>query len=180
MGLNSGQNSDPASFFVSVSDVSIGNNKSMLALMNSSTVNVKLKITLIKIINSRTTNIVGVVAEFRLRRITASSGGSLLNIYPQETNDVLDSGVTARSAGTSTDLSGPVDLSRYLYSSDEWGPGTADVESTDHTLQTVEPAYVYRPGTKSIVLRPNEGLDVRQITNSTNGNFDVIMIFTQE
>ena len=36
------------------------------------------------------------------------------------------------------------------------------------------------PGCKPFTLRANQGLTLKQITNSTVGTFDVIAVFTQE
>jgi hypothetical protein len=171
---------EPATFLLHASSITIAANKSMLALMNGASSGVTLKILKVRVMNTQTTAVTGVVADFRLRRITAITGGTAQTPRPHDTNDVLDANVTASSAGTPTDLSGPVDLGRYVYSTDEWGPGTADVESMDHSMQTVWAIYQHMRGEKPITLRPGQGLDIRQLTSSTAGTFDLQIIFSQE
>jgi hypothetical protein len=171
---------EPASFILHASAIAIASNKSMLALMNGVGSGVVIKILKVKIMNTQTSSVVGIIADFRLRRLTALTGGTSVVPRSHDTNDAINGSITSATGGTPTDLTGPVDLGRYVYSTDEWGPGTADVESMDHSMQTVWAIYQHMRGEKPITIRPGEGLDVRQLTASTAGTFDIQIIFTQE
>ena len=170
--------SEISTFLLQSITTPIALNKSMLALYNGSASNV-VKIKSIKIINNQTTAITGVVAEFRFKRITGLTGGTSLTSRPYDTNDSLASGIISSTTGTVSGESA-YDMGRYVYSSDEWGVGTTDVESAQNIMQQLFPAYQNRPGTTPLTLRPGQGLSIKCLTNSTAGNFDIVVEFTQE
>lgn len=167
--------------FVSyVADVAIGNNKSMISILNASGSGVKIKIRDVKIINNKTTGLVGIASDFRFFRFTGHTGGTLITPQTLDTTDTLNVNVSSRTGSTISGES-PNPLFRYLWSSDEWGPGTLDTESYDHALQTVFSNYGQNSNkVKPIVLNPGEGLHIKHVVNSTIGNFDFIIFFTQE
>jgi len=169
----------PATFNLSAITIPLGNNKSMLALFNPGGSTVTLKIQYLKIINNQTTNVTGVAADFRLRRITGLSAGTAVVPQAFDTNDTLGAGIIAAHNGTVAGESA-TDLLRYVWSSDEWGPGTADVESGDHAQQQM--GYIFRNQgeAKTITLRPGQGITIKCVTNTTAGNFDFELCFTQE
>lgn len=162
-------------FVVFAKDISIGNNKSMLSLYNSAGSDVVVKIKQIAIRNVRVSSITGVVADFQLKRITNHSGGILLTPEKRDTQDVLSSFITARTGATINGL-----LDRWVWSSDDWGPGTLDQEGLEHSFQNSFPASsIFDPSEKRITLREAEGITLQQTTNSSNGVFDVMFVFTQ-
>lgn len=171
--------SELSTFSVYATDIVIGNNKSMLSLVNTSGSTVKCKIREIRIINTQITGITGVIADFRLLRIVGHSAGTLLTVAPYDTVDSLNVSITARTGSTVTS-EGTAILRRWQASTDEWGPGAADVESAAHDTQLHIPLYTKQLGTKPITLNPNEGITIKQITNSTAGQFDLLVLFTQE
>jgi hypothetical protein len=168
---------DPT-FVVSIVNEPIGSNKSMISLMNAAGSGVTLKIMSIKVINTRTTAVTGIIAEFRVFRITGHSGGTLLAPLTHDSLDSLNANVSARTPATLTGIAAN-SLYRWLWSSDEWMPGTPDIESSDHVMQTLIATYEDRLGAKPITLRAGEGFTINQITNSTVGNFDIEIVFTQ-
>jgi len=117
----------PATFNLSAVTIPLGNNKSMLALLNPTGSTVILKLQYLKIINNQTTGVTGVAADFRIRRITGLSAGTAVVPQAFDTNDTLGAGIIAAHNGT---VAGEfaTDLMRYVWSSDEWGTGASDVE----------------------------------------------------
>lgn len=170
---------EPATFVISSNTIVPGNNKSMIALFNGTSSTVILKLQSIKIINNRTAAATGVVVDFRLRRITGLTAGTSITPLTFDTNDSLNVNVTAATGGT---VSGEAttDLMRRLWSSDEWGTGTTDVESNDHVSQQNNFTWMKLINTKPITIRANQGLTLKCVTNTTASDFDFELIFTQE
>lgn len=166
-------------FCACAESVQIGNNKSMISIVNTSGSTVKVKIREIKIINVQTTAVTGVVADFRLLRCVTHSVGTALTPASYDTTDSLSVSITART-GATIGTEGTAVLRRWQWSSDEWGPGAADVEASDHALQALIPGYYTINKTKPITLNANEGVTLKQVTNSTVGTFDIMVVFTQE
>lgn len=159
----------PARFTVVAPSVTLGNGKSMLSVVSAGPV---LRVERIYLVNVQVTGVTGVAAEFQLRRVTGHSAGTALTPQAHDTLDALGS-VTAATGATVSGESSAY-LVRGWWASDEWGPGTADVESFDHTMQTLLPAW------GGYVIRSGQGLSVRCNTNTTSGTFDIVMVFTQE
>lgn len=163
-------------FSVSDFDIVVGNNKSMLAIQNTGTSIVRIRE--IWIINDRTTATTGVAGEFQVNRIASFTGGTALTPVSYDTADTLPAGI---SAATNATVAGEGSiLRRGRWSTDEWGPGTADVESFDHALQNIEPFWKQTPNGKALTIRQNQGLHIKFATNSVNGSFTVRLIFTTE
>lgn len=170
-------NGDPATFTVLASATAIALNKSMISIVNTSA-SVTAQIYQIFIINSQVTAVTGVVANFELRRITGHSAGTSITPLSMDLNDTLDAAITARTGSTVAGESASL-IMRYQWSSDEWSGGTPDVESADHAQQLLNPAFGRVPGTKPLFLRQNQGITIKQTTNSTAGTFDIYVVFTQ-
>lgn len=165
-------------FTVYASNITIGNNKSMLSIVNTGGSLVNIRIKELRIINTQTTSVTGVIADFNLFRITGHSVGTLLTPQASDTSDAINASISVRTGAT---VAGEVAsiLRRWLWSSDEFGPGPADAESADHALQNVMAAY--KPGLKEkpLTIRAGEGLTIKQVINSTAGQFDIMVVFTQ-
>lgn len=168
----------PKTFVARASDVKIGNAKSMLSLVNASGSAVKIRIREIWIKNVQTSSLTGVVAEFQLNKIVNHSAGSTVTPTSFDSSDSLNGSVTARTGGTVT--SEGATYSRWLWSSDEWGPGPQDNETNEHTAHNTIPHYRDQGRWKPITLNANEGVHIKQLTNSTNGTFDIEIVFTEE
>jgi hypothetical protein len=168
----------PKTFCVLASGVAIGNGKSMFSIVNASGSTVKLKLRELWIKNVQVVGVTGIVAEFRLNSIVNHSGGTALTPKPFDSVDGLSGSITARTGATVT--SEGTSWRRWLWSSDEWGPGPADTESAEHSNQNLIPHYRDNGQWKTLTLNGNEGFHLKQITNSTAGTFDVEAVFTQE
>jgi hypothetical protein len=168
-----------ATFVVYAQDIAIGNAKSMVSLVNTSGSTVKVKIREIRVINVQNTAVTGVIADFRLLRCVSHSAGTSLTPSSHDTTDSLNGSVTARTGATIA-TEGTAVLRRWQWSTDEWGVGAQDVESQDHGVALNNPLYEPISKTKPITLNANEGITIKQVTNSTVGSFDLVLVFTQE
>lgn len=158
-------------------DIAIGNNKSMLSIQNTGTAVVRIRE--IWIINDRTTAVTGVAGEFQVNRITSFTGGTTITPVQYDTDDVLPAGLTCATGATVVGEN-TNSLRRGRWSTDEWGPGTLDVEGLDHGLQQIEPFWKQTPSGKALTIRQNQGIHVKFATNSTAGAFTIRLIFTTE
>lgn len=165
-----------ATFSVVGADVIIGSNKSMLAIQNTGTSIVRIRE--IWVINDQTAPVTGVVGLIEVRRIVSYTGGT--NILPEsfDSADSIPAGITSATGSTvATETSL---LRSGKWSTDEWGPGTTDVESLDHAIQQSEPFWKQTPNGKALTIRQNQGIHVKFATNSTAGSFNIRIIFTAE
>jgi len=168
-----------ATFSAYAQAVQIGNNKIMFSLVNASGSSVKIKIHDIKITNVQTTAVTGVIADFRLQRCVNHSAGTAITPNSFDTTNALNGSVTARTNATITTESAAI-MRRALFSTDEWGVGSIDVESYHYPLQLYNSFFKKTDNTKALVLNANEGFTIKQVTNSTVGTFDILVLFTQE
>lgn len=155
-----------------------GNGKSMLALANTSASAV-VRVWQARLMNAATSAVTGVAAAFQLRRFTTKTGGTAATPQALDASDSLPAGITAATGATLTSEGGTPLLQR-LWSTDEWGPGTLDVEAHEHGLQNTIPFYEWKPPMRPITLRQNQGLTLRCNTNTTAGLWDVEFYFTVE
>lgn len=160
-------------FTVAATGVALGNGKSLLSLVNGSSSVVRL--INLSLRNVQTSATAGVAAEFHLRRCAGHSVGTALIPQAHDTAQVLAGSITARSGATIAGESATF-IDRALWSTDEWGPGTPDTESTDHAFQSIGPQWQWA----RMVLRNGEGITVRCHTNTTNGTFDAVATFQVE
>lgn len=170
-----------ATYVIKATNIAIGNNKSMISILNANGSTRVVKIRSIQIINAQNTAVTGVIADFRLHRIAAGShsSGTLLTPEIHDLNDILDGNVTWRTGATISGESG-TSMYRWKWSSDEWSVGAQDVESNDHARQATSYLYQQVPKTKPITLRADQGLTIKQVTNSTAGSFDISIVYTME
>ena len=165
-------------FVVNAVGVAIGNNKSMLSLLNAAGSGVVVRLEKMYLINTQTAGITGINADFRLFRITGHSVGTALTPLTHDTSDTLSASVTARTGSTVAGEAAAA-MYRWMWGTDEWATGPADADSADHSLQNVMPLYEVGLNTKALTLRPGEGISLKQVVNSTVGTFDVILVFTE-
>jgi hypothetical protein len=168
-----------ATYTAYAESVAIGNNKSMISITNASDSTVLVKIREIKLINVQTAAVTGVIADFKMFRCTSHSAGTSITVALHDTNDTLSGSVTARTGAT---ISGEVTttLRRWQFGSDEWNVGTQDAESDQHAIAVLTPAYQSYPKMKPFMLRANQGITIKCVTNSTAGSFDCMISFTVE
>lgn len=170
---------DYPTFVVSAISTATALNKSMLSLVNTTGSTVKLRIREVRIINTQTTAVLGIIATFCIFRCVTHSVGTAITPLSHDTSDTLSGSITARTGATiGTESTGI--LRCWQWSTDEWGGGVLDVESSDHSLQSLIPAVTIPPKTKPITLNANEGITLKCTTNTTTGIFDILVIFTQE
>lgn len=170
---------ESATFVVYAQDIAIGNNKSMLSILNATGSGVKIRVREVRIINVQNTAVTGVIADYRFLRITGHSAGTSLTPQSHDTDDALNVNVTARTGATITGELSPV-LRRWQFSTDEWGVGSSDVESNTHDMQIQNSLFDTAPKTKTITINAGQGIHIKQVTNSTVGTFDILIVFTQE
>jgi hypothetical protein len=168
-----------ATFTAHTDNAVIALNKSMMSIVNTTGSTVVVRLRQVWVVNTRTTATTGVVADFRLLRCVGHSAGTLITTGQHDTVDTQNASVTVRTGATVTS-EGTAVLKRLVWSSDEWGAGTLDTEAHQVALQQIAPGYWQAPKTKPITLRANQGITLKQVTNSANGFFDVAMVFTQE
>lgn len=174
-------------FQVSAQNVAIGNGKSMCSLFNATGSGVVIRVVSIRIYSVQTTAVTGVMANFGLRKISAHSGGIQLTttgaaaglIFPFDSTNALNGLVTARTGATVTE-NPAFNISQWLWSSDEFGTGTADAETFEHSIAQSILAWGAVSNAQPIVLRPKEGVHILQSTNSTAGTFNIVITFTQD
>ena len=174
--------SEEASYTVIGQAVQPGNNKSMISIYNPTGSGYVLKLREFYLRNAATTAVTGVAGAFQLHRFVASSaptGGSTLTVVAHDSADALPSGMDARTGGTITgEISTPLDILRM--STDEWGPGTLDVEASQQAIANYLPARAKRDSLlKPMFARPGEGLHIKFATNSTAGLIDLVLVFTK-
>lgn len=170
---------EEATFFVVVTGSQIGNNKSMTSVVNSVGSGVLIRVHGVWITNVQVSAITGIASLFEFRRITGHSAGTQVSsIDSSETSDVLSSNVTVRAGATVAGESSAL-IWRAYWSSDDWGPGTLDVEASEHSFQNMFPLLQFPLKIKPITLRAGEGLTVKHAANSTAGTFDIFVVFSQ-
>lgn len=168
---------DPT-YSATVLAVTLAANKSLLSILNASASKVDVMIWEIYLVNAQTSAVTGTATLFEVRRITGHSAGTL--VVPQGydlADPTFDANVTLRTGGTMAgESASPITALRW--SSDEWGPGTLDVEAYEHAQQQLVPIdFATRGRQEPLVVRPGEGINVRS-TGAGPGSFDVEVVFT--
>lgn len=166
-------------FTVFAQDVVLGNDKSLLSLALASGDPRVLRLREVWIRNAKTTAVTGVATLFELRRITGHSGGTVQTPVARDSADTLPAEVTSRTGATVSGEGGVEH--RWVWSSDEWGPGTLDVEGHAIPFQNLWPVLrKHDPQTKPPSIRGGQGYHVKCATNTTAGAFDILFVFTVE
>ena len=176
--------SEEATYTVIASAIAPGNNKSMLAIYNPTGSGYVLKLREYYIRNAATSAVTGVVGNFELHRFvmaSAPTGGTNLttNIASHDSNDSTPASMRASTGDTiSGEVAASLDLIRM--STDDWGPGTADVESYQQAIANYLPARAKRDGLlRPFIMHAGEGIHIKFATNSTAGRIDVVFVFTK-
>lgn len=176
--------SEEATYTVIASAIAPGNNKSMLAIYNPTGSGYVLKLREYYIRNAATSAVTGVVGNFELHRFvmgSAPAGGTNLttSIASHDSDDATPASMRASSGDTiSGEVAASLDLIRM--STDDWGPGTTDVESNQQSIANYLPARAKRDGLlRPFIIRAGQGIHVKFATNSTQGSIDVVFVFTK-
>lgn len=169
---------EPPTFMVTAENIQIGNNKSMISLLNAVGSTVFVKIKTITISNVQTATVVGILAQMRLHKISAHSVGTALTPVSFDSGDSLNVAVTARTGATVTE--GVFFKKQLLQTNEISGGGGTGTDTLVALLETLFPFFSEANDSKALVLRANEGIHIRQATNSTVGTFDLTIVFTVE
>lgn len=168
-----------ATYIVTSGATFFNTNKSMLALWNPVGSARIVKIYRAWIENAQVTNPTGVAVILEFRRITAASGG--YNLVPVS----LDSSNISLStviAGTNMTVTDSDLLKRIPYSTDEVSPntGTSDEHQLFQYLTSLHDMGINDARIEPIVIRPGEGVSVKNITTTTVASADFFIEFTVE
>lgn len=127
--------------------------------------------------------VTGVMLEQELRFITARTVGTAFTIQQEDTTVALSAGITADFASTGvTEATGSRGLVRRLFAgSEEQALAVAwNVTAAPALLNDAQLIYFRRPGSAGLVLRQNQGLTVKNLTNSTVGTVSYVFEFRDE
>lgn len=168
-----------ATFTLCIPAVTFASSKSMLGLFNGTGSGVILRVYKAWMLNNQTTGVTGVITSLALRRSTAQSGGTAATAVKHDTNSAnLPAQVLLASGATVTDSSDP-DFMRWMWSNDEPAASTLTSDETE-TIPAL--ALVFDATGDSnlepVVLRENQGINIRHLGSTAVGNADMIMQFT--
>ena len=156
-------------------------NKYMATLFNTSATR-KVVVSRIYRLNWQVTAVTGVMLEQEFRFITTRTSGTAVTIQQDDTNVTLSAGITADHASTAvSEGTGTRGLIKRVLACNEEAALT-----TAYTLVgtgfSVDPALVWmrRPGSSGIVLRTNQGITIKNITNSVVGTCSYVIEFEDE
>lgn len=177
----------PDTFVIQANGIAPGNGKSMLSVFNAGGSTVMMRLVGLWIYSVQTASVAGVMNDFGLRKISAMSAGTAINttgaatglIMPMDSTMALNASITAATGATVTE-SPAFDVMRWLWSSDEFGAGAADSETTEHTNAQLVAAYRSQENETPFTFRAGQGFSVRQSINTTLGSFNIRAIVTQE
>jgi hypothetical protein len=165
-------------FYAVFDRISPATNKYMATLFNTSSTR-KVVIQRMWVYNWQISTVSGVLLEQYLARITARTSGTSVSIYAEDTSDTLSAGISAdtnSSAVTEAHI-----IRRFISQGDEAVTnlsqlaGAAAASGDNATLLEERKA-----GTKGFVLRQNQGITIRNVTNSAIGTCSYIIEFTDE
>lgn len=165
----------PATFVVHCDRIAPAQNKYMCTLFNTSSTRKAVIHRIVAEWNAFTA-VTGVVHDMYYARISARTAGTSITIRPNETNDTLSAGISADTNSTSVTES--FVWHRFVGSSEE-SPVTATSINTYGEYQSTI-LFEKLEGTKGLVLRQNEGVSIRTLTNSTVGVMSFRIVFTDE
>ncbi len=122
----------------------------------------------------------GVLLDQELRNITARTAGTNVTIVSEDSADSLSAGISADTNSSAvTDSS----LIRRLFAANEefvLATATTVITGSAALLHDGQLVYWRKDGSKGIVLRQNQGVAIKNITNSTVGSVSYIFEFTDE
>lgn len=161
--------------FIAVCDaVAPATNKSLACIFNATGSGVTVRIHEVLLHQLGLVAQTGVNARLELRRATAVSAGTTVTAEKFDTNNAnLPAGVTVRHNGTVTDgnLLYPV-----VITNDEPPLSGLPNYSQDKSIWKAMRGIRIQP----FVLRENEGLTVKNVTNTTVGTWAVVIVFSVE
>ena len=172
-----GATSEPATFSAIFDRIAPAQNKYVANLFNASSTR-KVTIKRIWLYNWNASAVSGVLLEFELRRITARTTGTTITPDPHDSSDSLSANITADHASTS--VTDSTILRRLFSTAEETKIAALTMESIRSFVDFNNLIYEAKSGIKGIVLRQNQGIVIKQITNSTVGSVSIVIEFTDE
>lgn len=159
-------------------DVTVAPNKSLMTLFNGSGSGRVLRLARIQCLNSSPTARAGVITNFDIRLVSASSGGTTVvptKHLPSQTS--LPAQVLLTTGAT--DTVGAL-LRRFMWSTDEPSATTLTIDElqTIPALNVVWDLGYQDPTVPKLVLREGQGIALRQAGSGTVGLVDVRFEFT--
>jgi hypothetical protein len=163
-----------STYSIYADSVAFALNKHHITLFNGASSTKILRCRKLFAINLQTVALVGVVTRFDIKKCTAASSGNALTINAFDSQSSALTNITAITNGTVAE--GNL-LFPWITSNEE---ETAVPALSKTLFQQGINILIEGDEIHSLVLRPGEGLTVKQITNSILGNFGWLMIFTAE
>jgi hypothetical protein len=172
----SGASGTSPTFYAVFDRIAPAANKYMATLFNTSATK-KLIVYRVNRYNWQVSSVTGQTLDQYLARITARTAGTNVDIHSADTADTLPSGVSADTNSTAVTESHI--LRRMFASSEEANLSNSNFYNA-LTLDYSVAIYDRTQGTRGIVLRQNEGLTIRNVTNSTVGSVSYLFDFIIE
>jgi hypothetical protein len=174
--IDAGAAGTAPTFFAIYDRIAPATNKYMALLFNTSLTK-KLVVYRINRYNWQVAAVTGQTLEQYMAKISAYTGGTSADIRTTDSADSLPAGITSiTGAATVTESF----LIRRLFASSE----EANLSNANFynalTLDYSVSIYERTSGTRGIVLRTNEGLAIRNVTNSTAGTVSYVIEFIVE
>ena len=154
--------------------VTCAQNKQVISILNDTGSGKVVALKKLFIINTQLSTVTGVAIRSDVKRATAHSGGSTVTpVSADSANATLPAQITVRSAATSVTES--TLLFPLTYTNDEVGATQAFP-----TAQLMAGLNWFPEGAEvqEVSLREGEGLTIKQITNSSVGQFAWLIVFT--
>lgn len=172
--------SEPATFFVRYSNIAPDLNKFMATLFNTSATR-KVVMQRIWRYNWRITAATGVVLDQALMKISARTIGSTFGILAYDSIDSLSSGIIADTDSTAVTANFTYKLFHAAGEEDTVGALTT-ANFMGHELSGNAGCLIWekKRGCKGITLRENQGVTIKNLTDSTAGDVSYVFEFTDE
>lgn len=162
----------PNTFYVLFDNIIPATNKYMATLFNTSASR-KVVIQKVHRFNWQVTAVAGAVLEQYVARITARTPGVTVTCRSMDTADVLSSGISSDTNSSSVTEN---HIIRRLISTNE----ELTITEKGYGFDGGGAFYERQPYHKGITLRQNEGVTIRNVTNSAVGAVSYMIEFTDE
>ena len=169
-------------FYAVFDRIAPAQNKYMATLWNTSATRMVV-VDRIARLNWQLGAVTGVLLDQELRFITARTGGTAITVQQEDTTAALSAGILAETGSTGvTEGTGSRGLIRRLVAgSEEHALAVAwNVTGAAALLNDAQTLYQRRPGSAGLVLRQNQGLTLKNLTNSTIGTVSYLIGFRDE
>lgn len=169
-------------FFAVYDRIAPATNKYMATLWNGATGRVVI-VDRVYRLNWQVSAITGVLLEQEIRFITARTAGTSVQIQTEDSANTITSGIAADTGSTSvTEGTGARGMIKRIFASgEELAIATAyTLPAISAHINDAQLAWYRKVGSSGLVLRVNEGLTIKNTTNSALGTVSYIMEFRDE